>query len=157
MKKLISLTVAVAMTLSMAACGSKTTETTAETTAAATETTATEAAETQAASETSETAGDAYTLVLVHGNNIGTPNDNWANYFKEAVESKSNGRITVEVYPANQMGSERELTEGVQVGTYDIQVTGLISSLSFIPALATLNMPFLFNGMSAEQIDQVLN
>ena len=46
MKKLISLTVAVAMTLSMAACGSKTTETTAETTAAATETTATEAAET---------------------------------------------------------------------------------------------------------------
>ncbi len=47
MKKLISLTVAVAMTLSMAACGSKTTETTAETTAAATETTATEAAETQ--------------------------------------------------------------------------------------------------------------
>ena len=96
MKKLISLTVAVAMTLSMAACGSKTTETTAETTA-------TEAAETQAASETSETAGDAYTLVLVHGNNIGTPNDNWANYFKEAVESKSNGRITVEVYPANQM------------------------------------------------------
>ena len=157
MKKLISLTVAVAMTLSMAACGSKTTETTAETTAAATETTATEAAETQAASETSETAGDAYTLVLVHGNNIGTPNDNWANYFKEAVESKSNGRITVEVYPANQMGSERELKEGVQVGTYDIQVTGLISSLSFIPALATLNMPFLFNGMSAEQIDQVLN
>ena len=153
MKKLISLTVAVAMTLSMAACGSKTTETT----AAATGTTATEAAETQAASETSETAGDAYTLVLVHGNNIGTPNDNWANYFKEAVESKSNGRITVEVYPANQMGSERELTEGVQVGTYDIQVTGLISSLSFIPALATLNMPFLFNGMSAEQIDQVLN
>ena len=43
------------------------------------------------------------------------------------------------------------------MGTYDIQVTGLISSLSFIPALATLNMPFLFNGMSAEQIDQVLN
>ena len=34
MKKLISLTVAVAMTLSMAACGSKTTETTAETTEA---------------------------------------------------------------------------------------------------------------------------
>ena len=64
MKKLISLTVAVAMTLSMAACGSKTTETTAETTAAATGTTATEAAETQAASETSEPAGDAYTLVF---------------------------------------------------------------------------------------------
>lgn len=101
--------------------------------------------------------GPQETLTLVHGNNLGTPNDKWANYFKEMVEERSNGKIVVNIYPNNEMGTERELTEGVQVGTYDIQVTGLISSLSFIPALATLNMPFMFNGMTAEQIDQALN
>ena len=96
-------------------------------------------------------------LTLVHGNNIGTPNDNWSNYFKELVEERSGGKITVDIYPSNEMGTERELTEGVQVGTYDIQVTGLVSTLSFIPALATLMIPYLFNGMTAEQIDQALN
>ena len=103
------------------------------------------------------TNGPEEVLTLVHGNNLGTPNDKWANYFKELVEERSEGKITVNVYPNNEMGTERELTEGVQVGTYDIQVTGLISSLSFIPALATLNMPFMFNGMTAAQIDQALN
>lgn len=101
--------------------------------------------------------GPEETLVLVHGNNNGTPNDQWANYFKELVEERSGGKIKVDIYPNNEMGTERELTEGVQVGTYDIQVTGLISTLSFIPALATLNMPYMFNGMTAEQIDQALN
>lgn len=96
-------------------------------------------------------------LTLVHGNNIGTPNDKWSNYFKELVEERSGGKITVDIYPSNEMGTERELTEGVQVGTYDIQVTGLVSTLSFIPALATLMIPYLFNGMTAEQIDQALN
>ncbi|MBQ0026031.1 MAG: TRAP transporter substrate-binding protein [Lachnospiraceae bacterium] len=147
MKKALSIILALAMALALVACGGEEKPTTAAPTTAG---------PTQEAPTTAEQK-EAYTLVLVHGNNLGTPNDNWANYFKKLVEERSEGRITVEVYPNNQMGTERELTEGVQVGTYDIQVTGLISSLSFIPALATLNLPFLFNGLSADQIDTALN
>ena len=114
-------------------------------------------AETKAAADDVFSNGPEEHLVLVHGNNLDTPNDKWSNYFKELVEERSGGKITVDIYPSNEMGTERELTEGVQVGTYDIQVTGLVSTLSFIPALATLTMPYLFNGMTIEQIDAALN
>ena len=36
--------------------------------------------------------------------------------FKELVESGSDGLMTVEVFPSSQMGSERDLVEGAQLG-----------------------------------------
>ena len=35
------------------------------------------------------TNGPEEVLTLVHGNNLGTPNDKWANYFKELVPRRS--------------------------------------------------------------------
>ena len=39
--------------------------------------------------------------------------------FKPQVEKLSNGRIKVELYPNAQLGGDRELCEGVQMGMYE--------------------------------------
>ena len=68
--------------------------------------------------------------------------------FKELVEERSGGRMTVEVFPSSQIGSERELVEGAQLGSIDAGVVfaGLLES--FVPAMGVVNLPFLFDGQA---------
>ncbi|WP_422447464.1 TRAP transporter substrate-binding protein [Thermoanaerobacterium sp. DL9XJH110] len=44
--------------------------------------------------------------------------------FAEEVNKKSNGRIEIKIYPNSQLGSEREMIEGVQAGTMDMTMSG---------------------------------
>ncbi|MDK2982772.1 MAG: TRAP-type transport system periplasmic protein [Thermococcaceae archaeon] len=44
--------------------------------------------------------------------------------FKPLVEYKSHGKIKVEIYPASQLGGEREFIEGVIEGTIEMCVSG---------------------------------
>ena len=65
--------------------------------------------------------------------------------FKELVEERSQGRITVEVFPSGQLGGERELVEGAQIGSVDMAVVlaGILES--FVPEFGVLNLPYLFD------------
>jgi len=63
--------------------------------------------------------------------------------FKEIVEEKSAGKIRIEVYPNNQLGNQREVTEGIQLGT--IQMSSISSVIAgFIPEVNIFELPFLF-------------
>lgn len=70
--------------------------------------------------------GDGETKTLSIGYTTASNNDDpyhiTALRFKEIVEEKSNGRITVNEYPSNQLGSEPEMWEGMQIGTCDMAV-----------------------------------
>ncbi|MEW6622322.1 MAG: TRAP transporter substrate-binding protein [Bacillota bacterium] len=63
--------------------------------------------------------------------------------FKEKVESATDGRISIEIYPARQLGGDRDMLEQIQNGSLDM---GLISSAifsGFTPLLDGLQLPFL--------------
>ena len=65
--------------------------------------------------------------------------------FKELVGERSSGRMSVEVYPASQIGSERDLVEGAQVGWIDAGVVpaGILEGL--LPEVGVVSLPFLFD------------
>ena len=63
---------------------------------------------------------------------------------KEKAESRSGGRITVEVYPSNQLGGPREMLEGVHLGTLEVTVCTPSDLGNFIPQMSVLAFPFLF-------------
>jgi C4-dicarboxylate-binding protein DctP len=65
-------------------------------------------------------------------------------YFKNQVQSRSNGRIEVQIYPSNQLGSERESLEGLQMGTHQMDYTSSGAVPSFWPEIQCLAMPYLF-------------
>ncbi len=59
------------------------------------------------------------------------------------VLEKSDGRIVIEIYPAGQLGSLREMMEAVELGTLDI-THGDISMLSTVlPEFGLLALPFI--------------
>lgn len=64
--------------------------------------------------------------------------------FKELVEKNSNGRITVKVYPNNQLGSEKEVLQSIQTGTADLTITA--DSLSpWVPEIGFMGTPYLID------------
>ena len=87
---------------------------------------------------------------------FGTMNDiqhQWAHWYKEAVEPRSNGRIEVKIFPRNQLGAIASLIEGTQLGT----VEGVHLAADFFagvdPRFGTFSIPVLFSDMAhAEKI-----
>jgi len=64
--------------------------------------------------------------------------------FKHLVEAASGGRIKVEIYPANQLGSEREQLEGVKMGTIEMCNVSEGTVPGFFPEILVLGIPYLF-------------
>ena len=73
----------------------------------------------------------------------------------EEVEKATNGRIKIEVYASAQLGSERDMVEGAQIGTIDIATAANSVMSSFIPEMLVLDQPFLFD--SYEQARHVID
>jgi len=67
--------------------------------------------------------------------------------FKALVESGSGGRIRVEVYPAGQLGGEREYLESVNLGTIEMGVaSGAMAG--FFPEAMVFDIPYLFSNQA---------
>lgn len=63
--------------------------------------------------------------------------------FKGLVEGATGGNVNVKVFPASQLGNERELIEGVKIGTIQMAfVSGAISG--FYKEAMVLDIPYLF-------------
>ncbi|QPM92297.1 TRAP transporter substrate-binding protein [Pseudooceanicola algae] len=69
--------------------------------------------------------------------------------FQELVAERSDGAITVEIFPNATLGDERTLLEGMQIGTVDM---GLITNgpvSNFVEEMAVFELPFLFSSPEA--------
>lgn len=64
--------------------------------------------------------------------------------FKEIVEEKTASRIKIEIHPNAELGDERTLLEGMQMGTIDMGVITDGPIANFLPEIAVFEMPFLF-------------
>lgn len=76
--------------------------------------------------------------------------------FKELIEAKSGGNITVTIYPNNQLGSEIETVQSAiaGMGDCDIVLTGE-SMQTYVEELGIIGMPYAIT--SDEHMDAVLN
>lgn len=70
-----------------------------------------------------------------------------AQAFADQVKEKTEGRYVIEIVPAGGLGSEREMVEGVQLGTIDLVLTSLGTVGSFVPETGVLDLPFLFEDL----------
>lgn len=63
--------------------------------------------------------------------------------FAELVEQKSQGRIKVTIYPARQLGGDRELFEQVQSGSLDMAEVSAAPVGAFTPIATAYQLPFM--------------
>lgn len=88
------------------------------------------------------------TIRLSHNQPAGSPEDIGAQAFKAIVEEKSEGSVTVDVFPQMQMGSMREQAEMVQMGTLELTVQPVSVLTPFVDELKVIDFPFLWPSTS---------
>lgn len=109
-------------------------------------------------SETADSSseGGSEELVLKLGH-IQSENDLWhdgAIKFKEEVETASEGKIKVELFPNSTLGGDRDMAEGLQIGTVDFAlIAGVLGN--FEPSIQLLELPYLMN--SEEEFTKVIH
>lgn len=64
--------------------------------------------------------------------------------FQELVEERTDGKVTVNIFPNAQLGDERTLLEGMQIGTIDMGVITNGPVANFVEEIAVFELPFLF-------------
>ncbi len=66
-----------------------------------------------------------------------------AKAFKEVVEEKTGGKVTVEIFPGEILGSEQEMLEQVYSGALDLQLAGGSGMQNIVPEYSVLALPFM--------------
>jgi len=76
----------------------------------------------------------------------GHPITEGAYKFADLVNESTDGRITIDIYPAGQLGSEREQMQSMQQGGLDFFRGNTASMPDFgVPEMAVLGLPYVFS------------
>ncbi|WHH57142.1 TRAP transporter substrate-binding protein [Petroclostridium sp. X23] len=75
----------------------------------------------------------------------GGPYHDTAEKYAELVKTKSNGKLTIKLFPSGQLGNERELCEAVSMGSLDMTLVGSAAIAWYAPQYGAIDVPFTFN------------
>lgn len=107
---------------------------------------------------------DKTVIKLGHGLDTSHPVHKAMLFMADRAKEKSNGSLEIDIYPNQQLGSERETLELLQIGSLGMTKvsTGVLEN--FIPSLKVFGLPFLFRDrehrfkvLESELGEQLLN
>lgn len=78
-----------------------------------------------------------------------------AEKFKELIESRSNGEMTVKIFHSQSIGNETEILQQIQMGTIQMGIITAGPFDTFDPIVRVINYPFLFRDNA--QADEILD
>lgn len=130
-KPLIALMVIFILALSLVGCGSS-------------GTTSSQSSNSQQTQTQSTNGNTKFVLKLGHVANTNQPYHEAAVKFAELVKERTNGAVEIQIYPNSQLGGQRDLLEGLQLGTVDIVLTSTAVLSNFIPKCQVIDLPFIF-------------
>ena len=92
-----------------------------------------------------ETVGDHGSVNLRMGLGLAESSPQYisSQYFADILEQRSDGRITVNVFPNSQLGDDVQMMEMLQTGTLDMTYPSSSPATSYVEELAVFDLPFL--------------
>lgn len=88
--------------------------------------------------------GEKIVLKLGHGAASNSLYHTAAVKFKELLEQKSRGQFVVQVFADGKLGFDRDLAEGIKLGTIQMGLIGLEPLTTIEPKLKSINLPYVF-------------
>ena len=89
-------------------------------------------------------AQDVMKLKLGHVAPTDEPYHQAAEKFAELVNKNTGGAVQIQIFPNSLLGGQRELLEGLQLGSVDITLTTAAVLSSFLPKTQVIELPFMF-------------
>ena len=88
--------------------------------------------------------GSVYTIKLGHGLDTNHPVHQAMVFMQERVAEKSDGTLRIQIYPSQQLGTERQLLELLQLGSLGMTKVASAVLEGFAPQYKVLSLPYLF-------------
>jgi len=83
-------------------------------------------------------------LKLAHGLDTTHPVHKGMEFMKEKLAKKSGGKLQIEIYPSQQLGTERQALELLQIGSLAMTKTSGAVMENFAPKIKCLSLPYVF-------------
>lgn len=83
-------------------------------------------------------------LKLAHGLDPSHPVHKGMVFMAERLAEKSDGQLTIDIYPSGQLGSEQQCVELLQIGSLAITKVSAAVMESFTPKFKALGLPYVF-------------
>jgi len=83
-------------------------------------------------------------LRLAHSLNTRHPVHQTMEFMAERVREKSDGQLIVQIFPSEQLGTEKECIEALQLGYLAMTKTSTAPMESFVPRIQIFGIPYLF-------------
>lgn len=87
---------------------------------------------------------DTTSLKLAHGLDIQHPVHKGMEFMAQRVAEKSNGKLLIEIYPSQQLGTERQCLELLQIGSLAMTKVSAAVLENFAPNMQVLSLPYIF-------------
>jgi tripartite ATP-independent transporter DctP family solute receptor len=68
--------------------------------------------------------------------------------YAQLVRERTHGRVAIKIHHSRQLGDERQVVEGLQLGTVHLAVSSTGPLGGFVPDMNVLDLPFLFRDAS---------
>ena len=95
-----------------------------------------------------------FVLNLGHGATVDNPRNIVAQEYADWVYKQTDGKVKINIQPAESIGSDREMMESIIMGTLDMSVNSQGAMAIFDKRIGVFGLPFLFKNM--EEIEIIL-
>ena len=95
-----------------------------------------------AAAASSDVAAATYVARIGHVENADQPRHIMLNKVAERVKERTNGEVEFQIFPSSQLGGQREMSEGVQLGSLESTVSATSWMAGFNPLVTILDLPY---------------
>ena len=89
--------------------------------------------------------GQTFTVKIGHSDTTTNPINVSLENFAKYVEEQSGGAVKVDIYAAEQLGSNSEMAEMIEMGSLDAMMMPQGQEATLAPKINTLGLPFLFS------------
>ncbi|HWR43582.1 C4-dicarboxylate TRAP transporter substrate-binding protein [Sporomusa sp.] len=95
--------------------------------------------------ESKAAAGEKIVIKIAYGNNVGEPNDKAVREWGRLMKEKSNGKVEFQYYPSSQLGSQKDVTEQLIIGSNVITISDGGFLMDYVPAFGVTYLPYLYD------------
>jgi tripartite ATP-independent transporter DctP family solute receptor len=164
-QKFAALSLACAMSASLAACGGSSSGTTTAAAdsgaSSAADSGVSSAADSKAASGSAASSDysalDPVELIGADASSNGAAAQQLGELVAQKVDEITGGQLTIDYHPNSELGGDADILRQVYSGDIDIAVCQTAPVVSFIPQVAVFDLPMVFARSDGDTIDQVLN
>ncbi len=86
-------------------------------------------------------------IKIAYGNNVGEPNDKAVREWGRLMKEKSSGRVEFQYFPSSQLGSQKDVTEQLTIGSNVITISDGAFLMDYVPDFAILYLPYAYDNV----------